>query len=147
MNEFKLCYVDGSWAWFTTKDVKEQWGDDWNDAPYEHNAGDPYSWAEYMDEPKYELMRVAWEGPFSEPKDGHFNSPYCVQDINDGDFPWLRTDEWSDAHLEIFAGTDFPTFVKLIQKGGGNVYVAMENPPAETWEALWREKEQREGLL
>lgn len=37
-----LCYVDGNKAWFTTKPLAEQWGDDWDDAPYEHNAGQPY---------------------------------------------------------------------------------------------------------
>jgi uncharacterized protein (TIGR02996 family) len=37
-----LCYVDGGEAFFTTQPLSEQWGDDWNDAPYEHNAGDPY---------------------------------------------------------------------------------------------------------
>ena len=39
----KLCYVDQSWAFFTTKSLSDQWGDDWDDAPYEHNAGYPYS--------------------------------------------------------------------------------------------------------
>ena len=37
-----LCYVEGNWAYFTTKDLDKQWGDDWDDAPYEHNAGTPY---------------------------------------------------------------------------------------------------------
>jgi hypothetical protein len=37
-----LCYATATWAFFTTRSLKEQWGDDWNDAPYEHNAGDPY---------------------------------------------------------------------------------------------------------
>lgn len=37
-----LCYVEGCWAFFTTKPLSDQWGDDWNDAPYEHNAGRPY---------------------------------------------------------------------------------------------------------
>lgn len=36
--DFKLCYVDDGFAYFTTKPLTEQWGDDWNDAPYEHNA-------------------------------------------------------------------------------------------------------------
>ena len=38
----RLCYVSGCFAYFTSKDLTEQWGDDWNDAPYEHNAGEPY---------------------------------------------------------------------------------------------------------
>jgi hypothetical protein len=27
---FKLCYVEDSWAYFTTQDVTKQWGDDWD---------------------------------------------------------------------------------------------------------------------
>lgn len=30
--DFKLCYVDDGFAYFTTKPLTEQWGDDWNDA-------------------------------------------------------------------------------------------------------------------
>lgn len=41
--DFKLCYIDGCWAYFTTQDLDKQWGDDWDDVPYEHNAGDPYT--------------------------------------------------------------------------------------------------------
>lgn len=41
-----LCYVDGleglpSLAYFTTQGLEDQWGDDWDDAPYEFNAGPP----------------------------------------------------------------------------------------------------------
>ena len=42
MKEPILCYVKGPWAYFTTQPLKKQWGDDWDDAPYEHNAGEPY---------------------------------------------------------------------------------------------------------
>lgn len=43
MEQYKLCYIDDSkGAYFTTQPLEEQWGDDWNDAPYEHNAGPPY---------------------------------------------------------------------------------------------------------
>ena len=43
-------YVEGKkekWAFFTPM-FERQWGDDWNDAPYEHNAGYPYD--DYRDE-------------------------------------------------------------------------------------------------
>lgn len=30
------------YAYFTPVSLNEQWGDDWDDAPYEHNAGEPY---------------------------------------------------------------------------------------------------------
>lgn len=46
---FRLCYVDkerdgATIAYFTTQPLAEAWGDDWDDAPYEHNAGTPYEW-------------------------------------------------------------------------------------------------------
>ena len=34
-----LCYIDQhKRAYFTTQALSKQWGDDWNDAPYEQNA-------------------------------------------------------------------------------------------------------------
>ena len=36
-------YVEGYTHYFYfTDNMSKQWGDDWNDAPYEHNAGEPY---------------------------------------------------------------------------------------------------------
>ena len=45
--ELKLCYIDGAWAYFTTQALADVIGDDWNDAPYECNAGAPYEWGAY----------------------------------------------------------------------------------------------------
>lgn len=47
IDKYKLCHVERNFAYFTRLPLDEQWGDDWNDAPYEHNAGTPY------DEEKY----------------------------------------------------------------------------------------------
>ena len=44
MSEPVLCYIEGPWAYFTTRPLADQCGDDWDDAPYEHNAGWPYKW-------------------------------------------------------------------------------------------------------
>ena len=41
--DLKLCYVKDNFAYFTTQKLSDQTGDDWNDAPYEYNAGIPYS--------------------------------------------------------------------------------------------------------
>jgi hypothetical protein len=47
--EYRLCYIDGQKAWFTDN-FEKQWGDDWNDKPYECNAGEPYnSWSELIE--------------------------------------------------------------------------------------------------
>lgn len=37
----KLCYVEGAFAYFTTQNLQEQWGDDWDD-PLD-NSGTPYT--------------------------------------------------------------------------------------------------------
>jgi len=56
-----LCYVSPPWAWFTSLPVEEQWGDDWDDAPYQHNAGRPYS------EEGVTLEKVGFDGPLFAP--------------------------------------------------------------------------------
>jgi len=120
----KLCYVEKSYddksyeadgtyiLYFTTKDLKDQWGDDWNDTPFEHNAGRPYSpfrpdlkieerlknfpddWNE-DGSPKWEIftLRLYIENGRL-PNDGYYNSPYSVDDINTiKSMPWIRTEQ------------------------------------------------------
>ena len=60
----ELCYVpnidDGDLScailWFTTQPADLQWGDDWNDAPWQHNAGNPYAWTPSDKNPFYRLV-------------------------------------------------------------------------------------------
>lgn len=122
-----LCYVDGPWAYFTTQKLSKQWGDDWDDAPYEHNAETPYEPhlprdVDAAGNPLWEITKVAWDGPFIEPSDGHLNSPYTVRQINAGAIAWLRT-----AHMDkivcIQAGVTLTEFVSKIESGGGKVYL------------------------
>lgn len=94
--EFKLCYVDDGIMYFTDH-FETQWADDANDAPYEHNAGTPYEWNNDYDEAwniehgnghiRYLAFMKDWET--REPCDGHLNSPYSVEDINNGAIAWL----------------------------------------------------------
>lgn len=114
----KLCYVDAPWAYFTTKPLNEQWGDDWDDAPYEHNAGRPY------EDAGHEIIKVAFDGPFIEPCDGVINSPYCVQQINRKHVAWLRPCKYgpSPEAEPIFAGVTIDEFCRLVVAGGGRVY-------------------------
>ena len=91
-----LCYVRGAWAYFTTQPLEDQWGDDWDDAPYEHNAGSPYEFSESdgkwcvcrdptgpkiygkggcgepghkprEPKPRYEITQVAFDAPYETP--------------------------------------------------------------------------------
>lgn len=124
--QYRLCYVSGAWAWFTTADVEAQWGDDWNDAPYQHNAGRPYEWYEDCKLPRYSLIRVAFDGPFESPEEG--NRSVSVQDMNTGRIPWLSFSSYVkppvafQGRLSLMAGATLPEFKAWIVGLGGSVY-------------------------
>ena len=67
-------------------DCYDYWGDDWNDTPYEHNAGAVYD--------RYVSMTVDivedFDGSVCEPSDDwhyHMNSPYCKEDFKNENAP------------------------------------------------------------
>jgi hypothetical protein len=99
-------------------------GEDWDRKPYECNAGDPY-----VEEP-WISFKVAFDGDWAQPKYGHWNSPWSVEQINKKMVPWLRTQTYADKQIAIFAGTPLLEFCKLIKEGGGNYYL-----DRQTW--LW----------
>lgn len=128
-NEPKLCYIEGNWAYFTTQEISKQWGDDWDDVPYEYNAGSPYAWGEHEQARHIEpwtIAKVFFSGNFSQPCEGHLNSPYNVQMINRGDVPWLRS-----GTIRIMAGTTLPDFVAAVREAGGQVYVEYQEEPPQ----------------
>ena len=129
--EYKLCYVDGQEAYFTS-DFEHQSGDDWNDRPYEHNAEPPYEhWSELIEDNE-DLWKRKWKHhpiqieslffkthDWSErkPCDGYVNSPYSVDDINKGAIAWLHTDKYN-----IQAGTTMKDFIDIVTKNGGTIW-------------------------
>ena len=140
-NEPVLCYVQDNVAYFTTRALDEQWGDDWDDAPYEHNAGRPYlplmNWrdkdgvvrdANPDGSPKWKIVEINFSGPFETPCEHKINSPYSVQDINRGDVPWLRT---ADDSVVIPAGTPLSDFIDAIKAGGGTAALAVKEGDAK----------------
>lgn len=111
----KLVYVDTvdnsekvHVCYFTLKDVKDSWGDDWDDAPYEHNAGVPN---------EYDCTMVAI-GVMS-PSYGHVNSPYSVEDVNKGAVAWL-TDEGGRT---LYTGASLEEFISFIKKAPYGMYL------------------------
>lgn len=123
----RLCYVDEPWAWFTSRPVEDQWGDDWNDAPYEHNAGNPYQWMPYMADrgvEPYTLVRLAFSGDYETPSTWATNSRYSVQRINQGVIAWLAPSGYrSDTrHPGVFAGATVEEFIDFIRSTDGEVY-------------------------
>lgn len=115
--DFKLCYVDDGFAYFTTKPLTEQWGNDWDDAPYEHNAGTPYT-DECM-----EIVKLAYSADMDTPRKGHLNSPFSVETINTGAVAWLRSSTWSKVKVAIQAGATLEEFIDKIELVGGEVYL------------------------
>lgn len=119
---YKLCYVDPDEpkAYFTS-DWEHQWGDDWNDRPYEHNAGTPYDeWYDTEHQPhKIQLKEVFFELPWGwdMPCSNTINSPFSVEDINNHRVPWITKDGGY-----IFAGVSYTNFVKQIEEWGGTIY-------------------------
>lgn len=124
--EYKLCYINGNKAWFTN-DFENQWGDDWDDAPYEHNAGEPYSaWYENLENDKTIEHIIKHKVLYFEtndwsetrPCDNYLNSPYSVEDINKQAIAWLHTDKFN-----ILAGTSYKDFIKIIENNNGKIYI------------------------
>ena len=147
-NKLKLCYieripesftgyddVDKEWveisnfeyekgeqeyyAYFTPAELDKQWGDDWNDRPYEYNAEIPYD-DYYEGDMKVELNII--KVPFWVPSDGgyeirfprdwsHDNSPFSVQDINAGAVAWVFD---SKTRTAIYAGCGPDEFLDKI---------------------------------
>ena len=116
--DLKLCYIESGVAYFTNN--KDQWGDDWNDSPYECNAGVPY------EEEGFELLRVGFysNNIYSEPCSYFYNNNFTVEKINKKFVPWLIPD--SVNYQPIFAEETIKDFTKKINDISGNILYNIE---------------------
>lgn len=138
LENFKLCYIcnRSGFAYFTEIELKDQWGDDWNDAPYEHNAGHPYEYR-FIDKKHvpHKIIKVAWDGDYETPgQRSGSNSPWSVEGINRGAIAWLIPSDWESNVKEtkpVHAGDTLATFVDKIEGSGGAVYMSRE-----LWDSL-----------
>lgn len=125
-------YVEGEkeyYAYFTDlEDFQEQWGDDWNDAPYEHNAGWPY---DKIRTEEHTVLKVPF-AVVSEncngnshwvkfPRDyGAGNSPFSVEEINAGAVPWIFVSYYNMSKkkkfLSVNAGIDPLEFINKLRQ-------------------------------
>lgn len=143
IKNFKLCYIDRDTAYFTTRDLDKQWGDDWNDAPYEHNAGTPYGPTIYNyingenikceedwnedGTPKWELYHLKFDcWRLETPAAKHYNSPYSVQMINAGAIAWLSGYNKDYTPIAIQAGASIEEFKHKVESAGGLIYILEE---------------------
>jgi hypothetical protein len=118
MKQFKLCYIDAAFAWFTTAELSEQWGDDWDDAPYDCNAGKPYA------KDGVQLMKIAYESNLVTPAEISNSIMRSVKQINSGEIPWLR-DYWGDSGDTVMAGASPEEFTQAVLRHGGMVYLPL----------------------
>lgn len=121
-----LCYIDDErhLAYFTTQALEDQWGDDHEDVPYEHNAGPPYAYSPDYDGkkgiPPWRIVVVEFLATrLCSPAYGVLNSAYSVRDINARKVPWLRPQEDGETEVIIWAGTPLTAFYELIKQAKG----------------------------
>ena len=121
--KYYLCYIDpdNKHAFFSERYAENNWGDDWDDAPYEHNAGEPYD--EDFDGPELGVkngrgiynpidikeFRFILPFEYKMPCDGHLNSPYSVEQINNREVPWISSIK---DDVKIYANTTIEEFEK-----------------------------------
>lgn len=128
--EYKLCYVHDNILYFTD-DFEHVHSDDWNDAPYEHNAEPPYPISEdYTEEEnrKYgysNLRYIAYMPTYEvrQPCDGHLNSPYSVEDINKGAIAWLYHEDAGGLMAGATLGEAFEWFKNANIRCGELVFI------------------------
>ena len=85
----------------------DAWGDDWNDRPYECNAGKVYD--EYVTGQRDVAFPFDWL--VLEPCDGAYNSEYCKEDMKNRRVPCLIAvpfvgDDYWDDSFEHWVGAD-----------------------------------------
>lgn len=99
----------------------DYWGDDWDDAPYEHNAGEVY--------PEYVKRYVEFAFPLNfaiiEPSDGYFNSPFSKEDMKNGEVPCITISNGNK--LNIYFGDDTDSAFKAIAGFGGVQLASYDN--------------------
>lgn len=112
----RLCYIDPPFAYFTSNPLDEEWGDDWDDAPYDCNAGEPYGEGG-------EIVIVAYKSAFMTPSEREYGWPISVEDINmRREQPWLMCPPWKGEHSSIWAGTELEEFCRMIRATGGRIW-------------------------
>lgn len=90
-------------------DLKEWWGDDWDDCPYEHNAGEVYD--EYIS--GYTDIAFNFDDCVLEPCDGAWNSEYSKEDMVKRHVPCIivvpskvAEDSFWGNHFQHWVGND-----------------------------------------
>lgn len=81
--DFHLCYLETIYEdhlilWFANCEATECWGDDWDDVPFEFNAGEPY----LVKGNFYKTIAIPREYVTNLITDETLNTDYSVQGLN-----------------------------------------------------------------
>lgn len=83
--------------------LEDWYGDDWDDTPYEHNAGSVYS------ECVVYIIDIALPNycEAHEPCEGHLNSPYCKNDMKSNAIPMFVVCRLDTEYIIEYKGMTF----------------------------------------
>ena len=109
----RLCFIKDNFAYFTDN-FESQTGDDWNDKPYQYNAGLPSTHSS-------SIKRIAFDSPLETP-DEKYNKDFSVNEINSGVVPWLSGENENDS---IYAGTRWEEFIDKVISLDGEIYLRL----------------------
>lgn len=118
-----LCYIKDGTAYFTSLPLNEQTGDDWDDVPYEHNAGEPY----YQESDQ--IIKIAYISNYSieTPSErAGSNSSYSVDMINSKAVAWLTGYDYElKEYVTILAGSSIEEFITKIIILEGEIFLPL----------------------
>lgn len=110
----KLCFIRGNFAYFTDN-LESQFGENWNESSSEYIPGEPNT----SNGEKIEI--IAFRSNAETPEERYApDSRYSVQQINQGQTPWLFGGLW--AYVSVYAGCSIEEFAREIEKDGGEVF-------------------------
>ena len=108
-----VLYGNGFGLYLGADDCEDYWGDDWDDAPYEHNAGEVYQryrqgYVEFTFPLKYSVCEAC---------NGYFNSPFSKEDMKNRKVPCLTIS--TEPEIKIYFGDNIDEISKQIEEFGG----------------------------
>lgn len=104
---YRLCFMKGNVLYFSP-DIKNEWGDDWDDAPAIHNAGEPY-------ERNGPCRLLAYEPYALKDTDVYTWSRYSVQEIIK--YEMTLAVSW-DGKEELRAGMSMDRVERILKETG-----------------------------
>ena len=119
---YKLCYIEGNFAYFTSLSLEEQTGPGWAKGAYETNADEPTNLED--------IIIVSFRHPEYSVPGSYGRAVVSVDNINKQNVAWLSSDFAGDLK-PIHAGTTLEEFVKQIIETDGEIFATLE-----TWKLL-----------